>query len=64
MMHTFVQLRDGKYRQKFLDHTKQSTTDAIKLSQQVKIRAEATGDLIANKVADKITKILKNPETE
>ena len=32
MMHSFVQLRDGKYRQKFLDHTKQSTTDAIKLN--------------------------------
>ena len=30
----------------------------------MQIRAEATGDLIANKVADKITKILKNSETE
>ena len=45
------------YDQKFLDSAKQSTTDAIKTTSKRAIQktAEATGDLICNKIADKIT---------
>ena len=41
-------------RQKLLDHAKQSATDAFKI--QIQITAEATGDLIGNKVANKSQK--------
>ena len=41
----------NKYSQKLFDSAKKSTTDAIATF------AEATGDLIGNKIADKITKI-------
>ena len=54
----------GKYSQKLLDHPKQSATDALKTSSKSVIQktAEATGDLIGNKIADKNTKVSKNPE--
>ena len=49
----------NKYGQKLLDITKKSTTDAIKIASKREIQktAEATGDLIGNKIADKITRI-------
>ena len=54
----------GKYSQKLLQHAKQSDTDAIKITSEKVIKKktaeEATGDLIGNKTADKITKISKN----
>ena len=42
----------GKYSQKLLDHAKQSATDALKTSSKrfIQKTAEATGDLIANKI--------------
>ena len=45
----------GKYSQKLLDHAKQSETDARKSTTKRAIQkaAEATGDLIANKIVDK-----------
>ena len=45
--------------QKFLDSTKKSTTDAIKTTSKRAIQktAEAKGDLIGNKIADKITNV-------
>ena len=48
-----------KYSQKLLDHAKQSTIDALKTASKRVIlkRAEATGDLIGNKIADKITRV-------
>ena len=55
----------GKYSQNLLDHAKQSATDAVKTSSKRVIRktAEATGDLIRNKSADKITKLSRtSPE--
>ena len=54
----------GKYSQKLLDHAKQSTTDAHKTSSKRVIQkaAEATGDLIGNKIDDKITKISKTSQ--
>ena len=58
----------NKYGQKLLDSAKESTTDAIKAIQKT---AETTGDLIGNKIADKITSVskkspkeLQNNETE
>ena len=52
----------NKYSQKLLDSAKKSTTDAIKTASKRAIQetAEATGDLIGNKNADKITSISKN----
>ena len=49
----------GKYSQKFLDHAKQSATDALKITSKIIIpeTAEATGDLIGNKIANRITKV-------
>ena len=53
----------NKYGQKLLDDTKKSTTDAIKTSSKNTIQktAEATGDFIGNKIADKITSVSKKP---
>ena len=47
----------NKYSQKLLDTAEKSTTDAIKTISKRAIQktAEATGDLIGNKIADKIT---------
>ena len=60
----------NKYGQKLLDKAKISTTDAIKTASKRGIHktAEATGDLIGNKIAVKITTVSKksnaNIETE
>ena len=53
----------NKYSQKLLDSAKKSTTDAIKTASKRSIQktAEATDDLIGNKIADKITSISKKP---
>ena len=49
----------GKYRQKLLDHAKQSATDPLKTASKIQIHktAEATGNLIGNKIADKIINV-------
>ena len=51
----------NKYGQKIIDTSKKSTTDAIKNASKRAIQktAEANGDLIGNKIADKITSISK-----
>ena len=54
----------GKYIQKFLDHAKQSATDALKTSSKRVVRViqkteGATGDLIGNKNAGKTTRSSK-----
>ena len=56
----------SKYIQKLLDSAKKSTTDAIKTASKRAIQktAEATGDLISNKIADKITSLSKKPAKE
>ena len=48
-----------KCSQKILDTTRKSTTDALKTASKrpVQKTAESTGDLISNKIADKITSI-------
>ena len=52
---------NSKYSQIFLDYAKHSVTDAFKTSSKRVIQktAEASADLIGNKIADKI-KSLKN----
>ena len=42
-----------------LDHAKQSATDAIKTSSKkvIKKKAETAGDLIGNKIANRILKV-------
>ena len=49
----------SKYSQKLFDHAKQSTTVALKTSSKRAIQktVEGTGDLIGNKIADKITQV-------
>ena len=56
----------NKYGQKLFDSAKTSTTDAIKTSSKRTIQktAEATGDLIDNKIADKITSISNKKSTK
>ena len=53
----------NKYGQKLLDSAKKSTTDAIKTASKRAIQktAEATSDLIGNKIADKTTSVSKKP---
>ena len=48
---------NNKYSQKLFDNAKKSTTNAIKTVSKRAIQktAEATGDLIGNKIIDKIT---------
>ena len=50
-----------KYGQKLLDSTKKSTTDVIKIASKSAIQkiTAATGDLIGNKITDKITSVSK-----
>ena len=51
---------------KLLDNAKKSATDAIKTASKRAIQkaAEATGDLICNKIADEITSVSKKPVKE
>ena len=49
---SFAKSMSNKYGKKLVDTAEKSATDAIKT-------AEATGDLIGNKTADKITSISK-----
>ena len=56
----------NKYSQKLLDSGKKSTTDAIKTASERAIQktAEATGDLIGCKIADKITNVSNKKSTK
>ena len=51
----------GKYSQKLLDHARKSAADALKdaSNRVIQKAVEATGDLIGNKIADRITKVSK-----
>ena len=52
----------NKYIQKLLDSAERSTVDAIKTVSKRAIQktAEAAGDLIGNKIADRITSVSKS----
>ena len=54
----------GKYSQELLDHAKQSATDAFETVSKGVFQktAEEIGDLIANKIADQISKDSKNSQ--
>ena len=54
-------MMSSKYGNNFVDTTKKSATEAIKSASKTVIQktAEATGDLIGNNIADKITNISK-----
>ena len=56
----------NKYSQKLIDSDKKSATDAIKTASNRAIQktAEATGDLIGNKIADKVTSVSKKSPRE
>ena len=56
----------SEYGQKLLDSAKKSKTDAMKTASKRAIQkeAEATGDLIGNKIADDITSVSKKSSTE
>ena len=49
----------SKYTQKVCDHAKQPETDALKIATKIAIQkiAEESGDLVSNKIADKIIKV-------
>ena len=51
----------NKYGQKLINRDKKSTTDTLKTVSKRAIQktAEATGDLIGNKIAEKITSVSK-----
>ena len=50
---------NSKYSQKRLAYAKKSPTDAFKTASKIAIQKTATGDLIVNKIADKITEVSK-----
>ena len=56
----------NKYSQKRLDSAKKSTTDTIKTASKRAIQktAEANGDSIGNKIADKVTNLPKKSSTK
>ena len=62
----FAENMSNRYSQKLLDSAKKSTTDAIKTASKRAIQktSEATGDLIGNKTADKITSVSKKSPKE
>ena len=58
---SFARSMSNKYGKKLVDTTKKSAADAIKTASKRAIQktAEAAGDLIGNKIADKITSVSK-----
>ena len=54
----------GRYSQNFLDFSKQSAADALKISSKSEIQkmGKITGDLISHKIAIKITRISKTSQ--
>ena len=58
---SFARSMSNKYGKKLVDTAKKSATDAIKTASKRAIQktAEATGDLVDNKIVDKITSVSK-----
>ena len=57
---------NNKFGQKLVNTAKKSATDALKIAGKRAIQktAEATGDLVGNTIANKITIISKKPASE
>ena len=66
MLKSWEKKLSNKYSQKRLDSAKKSTTNAIKTASKRTIQtiAEATGDLIGNKIADIISSVSKKSSKE
>ena len=62
----FAKTLNNKYGQKLADSAKKSATDALKIAGKRTIQktAEASGDLVGNFIADKVTSISKKPTSE
>ena len=58
---SFAKSMSNKYGKKLVDTAKKSAADVIKTASTRAIQktAEATGDLVGNKIADKITSVSK-----
>ena len=58
---SFARSMSNEYGKKLVDTAKKSATDAIKTASKRAIQktAEATSDLVGNKIADKITSVSK-----
>ena len=58
---SFARSMSNKYGKKLVDTAKKFATDAIKTASKRAIQktAETTGDLVVNKIADKITSVSK-----
>ena len=56
-----LEVLSNKYEKKLVDTAKKSATDAVKRASKRAIQktAEATGVLVGNKIADKITSVCK-----
>ena len=61
---SFAKILSNKYGQKLLDSAKKPTADAIDPRRSIEKTAEVTSDLIGNKIADKITSVLKKSPKE
>ena len=63
---SFTRNLNNEYGQKLVDYAKKSATDASKIASKRAFQkeAEATGDLIGSKIADKITSYSKKPANE
>ena len=59
----FARSMGNNYGKKLVDTAKKSATDEIKTASKTEIKksAEATGDLVGNKIADKIKSASKKP---
>ena len=58
---SFTRSKSNKYGKKLVDTAKKPATDAIKTASKRAIQktAEATGDFLDNKIADRITSVSK-----
>ena len=63
---SFAKSMSNKYGKKLVDTAKKSATDEIKTASKRAIQktAEATGDLVGNKIADKITSVSMDEDVE
>ena len=65
-MNTATKVGTSKYSKKIIDTTKQQGSEFAKIAGKkiVQRSAEATGDLIGNKIADKVTLVGKSKNKE
>ena len=61
---SFARKFGDKYGKKLMDTATKARIDAAKTAWVIQNTAEATGDLIGNKIADKITSVGKSKERE